>query len=105
MTTQVRPSIKNTGSVPAGTLTLALGVLFAAAVVFTYVLSLSDTFNPPDWARVLGLVWLPIGFGGIPIGYYLARTGDARMRARARLGAVIGLMGLVAFGALVIALG
>ena len=105
MTTQVRPPSKTIGSVSAGTLTLVLGILFAAAVTFTYVLSLSGTFNPPDWVRVVGLVWLPIGFAGIPIGYYLARTGDERTRARARVGAGLGLVGLVAFAALVIALG
>lgn len=105
MTTQVRPPSRTTGSVPAGTLTLVLGILFAAAVVFTYVLSLSDTFNPPDWVRVVGLVWLPIGFGGIPVGYYLARTGDELTRARARVGAGLGLVALVAFAALVIAIG
>lgn len=104
MTTQVRPPSTSTpGSGRAGTFTLALGVLFAAAVLFTYVLSLSDAFNPPDWVRVVGLMWLPIGFGGVPIAYYLARTGAGR--ARGRLGLVIGLVALVAFAALVIALG
>jgi hypothetical protein len=78
-------------------------VLFAAAVLFTYVLSLSESFNPPDWVRVVGLVWLPIGLGGVPIAYYLARTGEGR--ARGRLGVLVGIVALVAFIALVIALG
>lgn len=90
-------------SVVAGSVTLALGILFTAAVAYTYVLSLSDTFNPPNWVRILGLVWLPIGFGGIPIGYSFARTGAGRQRGR--LGVLLGLLGLAAFVALVIASG
>jgi hypothetical protein len=91
------------GSVVVGSVTLALGILFTAAVAYTYVLSLSDTFNPPNWARVIGLVWLPIGFGGVPIAYYFARTGESRQRGR--LGVLIGLVGLAAFVALVITIG
>lgn len=103
MTTQVRPPSRSTGSRSAGTTTLVLGVLFAAAVLFTYVVSLSESFNPPDWLRVVGLVWLPIGLGGVPIAYYLARTGEGR--ARGRLGVLVGIVALVAFIALVIGLG
>lgn len=103
MTTQVRPPSRSTGSRSAGTTTLVLGVLFAAAVLFTYALSLSVSFNPPDWVRVVGLVWLPIGLGGVPIAYSLARTGEGR--ARGRLGVLVGVVALVAFIALVIALG
>ena len=88
---------------PAGTITLLLGILFTAAVAYTYVLSLSDTFNPPNWVRIIGLVWLPLGFGGVPLGYVIARTGEGRDRAR--LGVLIGFVGLVAFVALVVALG
>jgi hypothetical protein len=80
-----------------------LGVLFTAAVAYAYVLSLSDALNPPDWVRVMGLVWLPIGFGGVPVANYLARTGEGRDRGQ--LGVLIGLVGLVAFVALFIALG
>ena len=103
MTTQVRHPSRSTESRRAGTTTLVLGVLFAAAVLFTYVLSLSESFNPPDWLRVVGLVWLPIGLAGVPIAYYLARTGEGR--ARGRLGLLVGVVALVAFVALVIALG
>ena len=87
----------------AGTLTLALGVLFTAAVACTYVLSLSDIVNPPNWVRALGLVWLPIGFVGVPIAYYFARAGEGRKRGRR--GVLVGLVGLFAFVALVIAIG
>lgn len=67
------------------------------------MLSLSDTDNPPSWVRIIGLVWLPIGLGAIPIAYYLARTGEGRDRGR--LGVLIGLVGLAALVALVIAVG
>lgn len=103
MTTHTGTAHKQTGSGVAGSVTLALGILFTAAVAYTFLLSLSDTLDPPTWVRAVGLVWLPIGFGGVPIGYYLARTGDGRDRAR--LGVLIGLAGLVAFTALVLAIG
>ena len=90
-------------SAVAGSVTLALEILFTAAVAYTYVLSLSDTFNPPNWDRIVGLVWLPIGLGGVPIAYSLARTGEGRQQGR--LGVLIGLVGLAAFVALVIAIG
>ena len=72
-----------------------LGALALAATAFTYVLSLSDAFNPPDWVRAAGLVWLPIGFFGSPIAYTIARNGTGR--ARADLGLAIAGMALVAF--------
>ena len=90
-------------SARAGTITLALGVLFTAAVAFAYVLSLSDSFNPPDWVRFLGLVWLPIGLGGVPIGYAVGRHGPGHDDAT--VGALVALVGLVAFVGLVVALG
>ena len=79
MTTQTSTGTKRSGSTTAGSVTLALGVLFTAAVAYAYVLSLSAAFNPPIWVRVIGLVWLPIGFGGVPIAYNLARTGEGFM--------------------------
>ena len=103
MTTHTSTGTKQSGSRAAGSVTLTLGVLFTAAVAYAYVLSLSDALNPPDRVRVMGLVWLPIGFGGVPVAYYLARTGEGRDRGR--LGVLIGLVGLVAFVALFIALG
>lgn len=96
-------STRRTASALAGTVALVFGVLFAAAVAYTYVLSLSDTVNPPNWVRALGLVWLPIGFGGVPIAYYFARTGAGRNRGR--LGVLIGLVSLLALVALVTAIG
>ena len=80
-----------------------LGILFTAAVAWTYLLSLSDVVNPPNWARILGLVWLPIGLVGVPVAYDLARRGSGR--SRGRVGVAVALLGLVAFVGLVIAVG
>ena len=102
MTMQVRPHDR-AGTPRAGTVTLVLGVLFSAAVAFTYVLSLSDVVEPPTWVRALGLVWLPIGLAGTPIAYAVARHGEGRNRAR--VGVLVALVGLVAFVALVVAVG
>ena len=90
-------------SARAGTITLVLGILFLAATVLTYVLSLSDLVNPPNWVRAAGLVWLPIGFFGAPIAYTLARKGPGRDRGRIGL-AFVGA-GLLAFMALLFAIG
>ena len=90
-------------SMAAGSVTLALGMLFTAAVAYTYILSLSATFNPPNWVRILGLVWLPIGFAGVPVGYALARTGAGRQRGL--IGVLIRVVGLIALVALVSIIG
>lgn len=103
MAAHVGPHSRSNRSLRAGTLTLVLGILFSAAVALTYVLSLSDGFNPPNWVRAIGLVWLPIGFGGTPIAYAVARHGQGRDQAR--LGVLIALGGLVALVALVVAIG
>ena len=102
MTMQVGPHDR-ASTARAGTITLALGVLFSAAVAFTYVLSLSDVVDPPTWVRALGLVWLPIGLAGTPIAYAVARTGEGRDRAR--VGLLVALVGVVALVALVVAIG
>lgn len=64
----------------AGTLAVVLGALALAATVFTYALSLSESFNPPGWVRAVGLVWLPIGFFGTGFAYAAARKGAGRRR-------------------------
>ncbi|HET8960168.1 hypothetical protein [Nocardioides sp.] len=103
MTTPAHPHSQGDSSVRAGTVTLVLGVLFAAAVAFTFVLSLSDAVNPPNWVRAMGLVWLPIGLVGTPAAYAVARTGQGRHQAR--IGVLIAVVGLAAFVALVVAIG
>lgn len=62
------------------------------------MLSLSDAVDPPTWLRILGLVWLPVGFVGTPLAYAVARVGPGRDRAR--VGLALALVGPVAFVAL-----
>lgn len=90
-------------STRAGTITLVLGLLFAAAVAWTYALSLSESFDPPTWVRILGLVWLPIGFVGVPVGHLVARYGEGRLRSR--IGLQLALMALAALVVLLFARG
>jgi hypothetical protein len=83
---------------------LALGALCTFAVAFTYVLSLSETFNPPHWVRVAALIWIPIAFGCVPIAYFgLARHGEGIERGR--FGVLLTVVSLAALVALVVALG
>ena len=103
MNTSTHPVGTARSSDTAGTVTLVLGMLFSVSVVLAYVLSLSDVVDPPNWARAIALAGLPIGLGGIPVAYAFARPGSGRDRAR--LGVAIALVGLVAFVALVVALG
>lgn len=103
MNTSTRPVGTESSSTTAGNVTLVLGVLFSVSVVIAYVLSLSDVVDPPNWIRAIALAWLPIGLGGVPISYAFARLGPGRERAR--IGVAVALVGLVAFIALVVALG
>lgn len=91
------------GAAVAGTVTLVLGTLFTLAVVYAYALSLEGGVDPPDWARVVGLLWLPVGLAGVPIGWYWSRGGTRENRSE--LGVVVALVGALAFVVLVVALG
>lgn len=95
MTTDNRRTRGDTGSERAGTITVVLGALALAATVFTYVLSLSEDFNPLGWVRAVGLVWLPIGFFGAAFAYIAARKGSGRRRGM--IGLTLAGVGLVAF--------
>jgi hypothetical protein len=79
----------------AGTLALLSGALALLATAFAYVLSLTDVVDPPNWVRILGLVWLPLGFFGAPLAYTVARRGPGRARGLA--GLVLAAVGLVLF--------
>lgn len=103
VSTDTRPTGLALSSLRAGTVTLVLGGLFLAATAFTYVLSLSDVVDPPNWVRALGLVWLPIGFVGTPVAYAIARYGPGPTRGR--VGIALALVGVVAFVVLLYAAG
>lgn len=103
VTHHVRPVAGGRPTPTAGTVTLVLGLLFSASVAATYVLSLSDVVDPPNWVRAIALAGLPLGLAGVPIAYSFARRTASRDRALVGLG--VALVGLVAFVALVVALG
>ena len=63
-------------------------MLTLAATCFAFVLSLSESADPAHWVRVLGPVWLPMGFFGAPVAYALARLGPGRDNGRWGLGLV-----------------
>jgi hypothetical protein len=87
----------------AGVVALALGTLFVAATAYAYALSLIETFNPPNWVRILGLMWLPIGLIGTPIAYSVARHGEGR--ALGQVGLALAFIALSSFIVLLFALG
>jgi hypothetical protein len=89
-------------SLRAGEAALVLGALFLASTGFAYVLSLSDAVNPPDWVRVVGLVWLPLGLL-TPVAYALARVGPGR--GRGRWGVGLAAVAVAAFVVLVVVAG
>jgi hypothetical protein len=60
MHTDAMPVGPDAASIRAGRIALALGIACALATVFVYALSLGEEFNPPNWVRILGLVWLPV---------------------------------------------
>jgi hypothetical protein len=103
MSMSTEPIGLDTQSARSGAIALVLGVLFLAATVFAFVLSLSDSFNPPNWVRVLGLVWIPIGLFGTPVAYALARRGPGSQLGA--LGLAIAAVGLLAFVVLLIIAG
>ena len=61
-----------------GVLCVTFGALGAAAFLWLAALSLTD-FNPPDWIRILGVVWLPIGVAGSLITGVVGRHGPHRV--------------------------
>jgi hypothetical protein len=82
----------------AGTLCIVVGTMFLRSTAWTYMLSLSETMDLPNWARALGHIELPIGFFGIPLASTVARRGPGRFRGRIGLG--LATVALVAFVAI-----
>lgn len=103
MTTVTGPRNQDVSTMRSGTVTLVLGVCFAASVAWIFVLSLTDVDAVPNWVRALGSVGMPIGLVGVPFGFSLARGGDGM--ARARLGVLIAAVALLALVGLMVALG
>lgn len=79
-----------------------LGLVSLAALVWLWVLS-ATPLDPPNWVRILGLVWLPVGVVGALF------TGIPALRGEGRPGALVGLIAaavtVIAFVVLINVLG
>jgi hypothetical protein len=69
----------------AGIWSAVLGALGLAALAWVWVVS-QPGINPPHWARVAGMIWLPVGVIGAPL------AGAAGLRGPARTWAVTGIV-------------
>lgn len=87
----------------AGTLALVLGIAFAVSTVLTFLMSLTDLIDAPNWLRALMSIGIPLGFFGVPLSFAVARTGAGRQRAL--IGVGLAVASLAAFVALLFAKG
>ena len=79
---ETRRPLEPNGQTPSsdrlGALCVAFGALGAAAFLWLAALTLTD-LNPPDWIRILGVIWLPIGMAGSLITGVMGRKGPHRV--------------------------
>ena len=61
-----------------GVASAVLGGAAALATVWLWLLSALPDFNPPNWIRIVGLIWLPVGIIGSLVGWMAARQGAGR---------------------------
>ncbi|WP_448005554.1 hypothetical protein [Agromyces bauzanensis] len=83
MSTSRRPARR--GSKLVGAISLALGLVALVALVWLWALS-TTPLDPPQWVRILGIAFLPIGLLGALI------TGIAGLRGEGRRYAIGGLI-------------
>ncbi|KAB7746562.1 hypothetical protein GA707_03505 [Nostocoides sp. F2B08] len=103
MTLDTRPTQHSDASERAGTLALALGIAFAVSTVLTFLMTLTDIIGGPNWLRALMSAGIPLGFFGVPLSFAVARTGLGRQRGL--IGVALAVVSLVAFVALLFAMG
>ncbi|WP_142139233.1 hypothetical protein [Acidovorax sp. SLBN-42] len=72
----------------AGRLSAVFGLVALAAFGWLWALS-ATPLDPPNWVRIVGLAFLPIGLVGAVV------TGIAGLRGAARAWAVVGLVAAV----------
>ena len=70
MHAQTTPGILTVGH--RGMVALAFALLAAASLAWIWVISVSTTFDPPQWARVAGSSLLPVGLVGAVVTGFLA---------------------------------
>jgi hypothetical protein len=78
-----------------GALSAVLGTLSAASYFYLIALTELQDFNPPNWVRIVGMVWMPIGWMGAWLAGWPARHGHER--GLAITGMFLGTVSLVAF--------
>ena len=77
-----------------GKASTVLGGAAVLATVWLWLLSALADFNPPNWVRIVGLIWLPVGTIGALVSWTVARQGAGR-----KWGLVgVGLSGLAFIG-------
>jgi len=76
-----------------GTACAIFGVLAVAALVWLWSLTLRG-FNPPNWIRIFGVVWLPIGV----VGAVLTGIPGFRSSDRGKVGVGLSLAALAVIG-------
>lgn len=101
MHAQTTPGILTVGH--RGVVALAFALLAAASLAWIWVISVSTTFDPPQWARVAGSSLLPVGLVGAVVTAVLARRSVDRPLAAVALAVCVAVV--VAFVVLYVAYG
>jgi hypothetical protein len=83
---------------PLPTLCAVFGAVALAAFLWLWALTLPDV-NPPNWIRILGVIWLPIGIGGAAVTGILGWRGAGRVRSV--VGLSLAALAVIAFITLV----
>lgn len=103
MTLDTRPTQRSDASETAGTIALVLGILFVISTALVFLMSLTDVIDGPNWLRALMSAGMPLGLLGVPLAYFVARTGNGCNRGRVGL-ALVGIA-LVPFVVLLFVMG
>ena len=82
----------------SGLLSIVFGVLALLGLGWTWVLSVSDVLDPPNWVRIPGILLMPAGLIAAVAFGLQARQGTGRQRGT--VGLVLAALVVLAFVAL-----
>ena len=82
----------------SGLVSIVCGVVAVLALLWTWVLSVSDVLDPPDWVRIPGILLMPMALVVGGAAALQARQGTGRRRATVGLG----LLALTVLGFIVL---
>lgn len=88
----------NVGTNAANRACLVFGVLGTAATLYLLADSqiiVQSWFDTPMWLQIAIYVWIPIGFAGAPVTWFIARRGEERTASN--IGLVLTLLALAGF--------